>query len=133
MGDIGAAVLAWAIPAIVVFGIAAVAVASIAWAARRARRSPRARAAATAERTRAGTSLVALDDAIEEIDLEVGLSGALYGGDAPTSLRRARMTGQHARDESFEEYRSISGDGVLPAEVTRVSRRIRTRADQALA
>lgn len=123
----------WLIPAAVVFGVTAVAILAIAWAVRRARRSPRAMAAAEAERTRAGVALVALDDAIEEADLEVGLSGALYGGDAPPSLRRARMTAQHARDKAFEDYRTISSDTqVLPAEIERVARRIHQRADHAL-
>ena len=52
--------------------------------------------------------LVRLDDAVDELELEVGLSGALYGGSAPSSLRRARITAAHVRDDSFEDYRSVS-------------------------
>jgi DNA repair exonuclease SbcCD ATPase subunit len=133
MADAGAAILGWAVPALVVFGVAAVAAIAGVWMLRRARRSPRARAAAEAERAAAGSALVALDDAIEEIDLEVGLSGALYGGEAPASLRRARMTAQHARDQSFDDYRTIStGEALLPDEITRTARRVRARTDQAL-
>ena len=125
------AVLAWGTPAVIVFGVAAIASIAAVWAMRRAGRSPRARAAAEAERTRAGTALVRLDDAVIELDLEVGLSGALYDGDAPSTLRRARMTAQHVRDEAFEAFREL--DDRPPAEVRRVSARIRSRADEALA
>ncbi|NNH04929.1 hypothetical protein, partial [Microbacterium ulmi] len=132
MPDAVAAILGWAVPIVVVFGVAAIAVAVAVWAARRARRSPRARAAAAAERGRAGAALVRLDDAVDELDLEVGLSGALYGGGAPASLRRARLTAQHVRDGSFDEYRTIAGDDLLPADVSRVAGRIERRASEAL-
>ncbi|WP_438354743.1 hypothetical protein [Microbacterium sp. CJ88] len=134
MADAAASALGWVVPALVVFGLAAIAAVAGVWALRRARRSPKARAAAEAERARAGGVLVALDDAIEEIDLEVGLSGALYGGGAPASLRRARMTAQHARDESFDDYRSIAAEAdLLPDEIARGARRIVARAEQARA
>jgi hypothetical protein len=133
MPDLAAAILGWAVPALVVFGVTAIAIAVIAWAVRRARRSPRARAAAEQARAHAGSVLVRLDDAVGELDLEVGLSGALYGGDAPASLRRARLTAQHARDGAFEEYREISDAGVAPDEVRRVATRIERRANEALA
>ena len=70
---------------------------------------------------------------MDELDLEVGLSGALYGGGAPASLRRARLTAQHVRDESFEEYRAISAPEAIPVEIRRVSDRIQRRCTQALA
>jgi len=124
------AIAAWVIPAVVVFGVAAVAVAVLIWSLRRARRSPRARAQAEAERARAGSALVRLDDAVGELDLEVGLSGALYDGEAPAVLRRARMTAQHVRDESFEAFRGL--DDAEPVEVRRISARIRSRAEEAL-
>ncbi|MFD4957937.1 hypothetical protein [Microbacterium sp. NPDC058389] len=133
MTDPAGAFLGWLVPAAVVFGITAIAIAVIVWAVRRARRSPRARAAAEQARTRAGTTLVRLDDEVGELDLEVGLSGALYGGDAPASLRRARLTAQHVRDDAFEEYRTISAPGVAPAEIARAAARIDRRAGEALA
>lgn len=132
MTDPLAAFLGWLVPAVVVFGVAAVAVAGLVWGVRRARRSPRARAAAERARVHAGTTLVRLDDEVGELDLEVGLSGALYGGDAPASLRRARLTAQHVRDDAFEEYRAISAPGVAPAEISRVAARIDRRAGEAL-
>lgn len=132
--DALAGVLAWGIPAVVVFAVTAIVIAAIVWGVRRARRSPRARTAAETDRNRAGVALVALDDAIEEADLEVGLSGALYGGDAPASLRRARMTAQHARDRAFDDFRTLSADPALPpGELARSARRIRSRAEEALA
>ena len=50
MTDAGNAILGWAIPAAVVFGVTAIAIAVLVWGLRRARRSPRARAAAEAVR-----------------------------------------------------------------------------------
>lgn len=133
MAEIVGGFLSWVIPALVVFGVAAVAAASIAWAIRAARRSPRARAQADEVRGRAGVVLVRLDDAVDELDLEVGLSGALYGGGSPASLRRARLTAQHVRDDSFEEYRAISEPDAVPVEIRRVATRIERRSTQALA
>ncbi len=133
MADLVAQVLAWLVPALVVFGVAALAVAILAWAVHRARRSPRARAAANAVRDRAGVALVRLDDAVDELEVEVGLSGALYGGGAPASLRRARLNAQHVRDQSFDEFRTISGDDASPVDIRRVAQRIEKRADEAFA
>ena len=125
-------ILRWAVPAAIVFGVAAIAVVAATWALRRARRSPRARAVADAERSAAGSALVALDDAVEELDLEVELSGALYDGTAPSALRRARMTAQHTRDEAFAALRDLADDA-HPDEIRRVAQRIRSRSHDALA
>lgn len=133
MPDALVAFLGWLIPAVVVFGVAALAIAAIVWSVRRARRSPRARARAEARRDRAGSALVRLDDAVDDLDIEVGLSGALYGGGAPASLRRARLTAQHVRDESFEVYRSLSTAEASPTEIERGAARIERRATEALA
>lgn len=133
MNEVVAGVLGWAIPALVVFGVTALAIAIIAWGIRSSRRSPRARAAADALRGQAGATLVTLDDAVDELDLEVGLSGALYGGGSPASLRRARLTAQHVRDASFEEYRAISDPTASPVEIRRVAARIERRSAEALA
>lgn len=132
MAESTAAALSWVIPAVIVFGVAALAALIVVWVVRRARRSPRARAAAEAQRTQAGATLVRLDDAVDDLDLEVGLSGALYGGGAPASLRRARLTSQHVRDASFEEYRAISDPTAPLDEIRRVSTRIQRRAGDAL-
>lgn len=128
-----AAILGWAIPAAVVFGVTAIAIAVTVWAVRAARRSPRARAAADAVRAQAGRVLVDLDDAVDELDLDLGLSGALYGGGAPASLRRARLNAQHVRDEAFQQYRAICEPDAAPAEIRRVSARIERQATHALA
>ena len=133
MVEIAATLWERLVPALIVFAAAALAIAVIVWLVRRARRSPRARAAAEQVRARAGATLVRLDDEVGELDLEVGLSGALYGGTAPTSLRRARLTAQHVRDACFEDYRVISDPAVLPDEIRRVSARIERRATDALA
>ena len=131
MDDVAGTVIGWVIPAVVVFGVAALAVAVLVWGVRRARRSPAARKRAEAERLEAGAVLVRLDDAIAELELEVGLSGALYGGDAPASLRRARLTAQHTRDAGFDLYRTISLPAATPVEVRRGAARIREQADKA--
>ncbi len=120
------------LPSVVVFGIAALGVVIVVWALRRARRSPRARAAAEALRTQAGADLVRLDEAVDELDLELGLSGALYGGTAPTSLRRARLTAQHVRDDAFAEYAALSQADLRPDEIRRASQRIQRRSGEAL-
>lgn len=133
MVEIAATLWERLVPALIVFAAAALAVAVVVWLVRRARRSPRARAAAEQVRARAGATLVRLDDEVGELDLEVALSGALYGGTAPTSLRRARLTAQHVRDACFEDYRVISDPAVLPDEIRRVSARIERRATDALA
>ena len=132
MPDASAVILAWLVPIVVVFGCTAIALLALGWALRRARRSPKARAAAAAERDRAGGMLVRLDDAVAELDLEVGLSGALYGGGAPPTLRRARLQAQHVRDNAFDEFRAIPTDA-LPVDVRRASTRIERQATQALA
>ncbi|MCP2638360.1 hypothetical protein K0817_017550 [Microbacterium sp. HD4P20] len=133
MPELAASILGWLVPPLVAVVVVALAIAVLMWALRRARRSPRARTAAEQLRLKAGAALVRLDDAVGELDLEVGLSGAMYGGGAPASLRRARLTAQHARDAAFEEYRAISGTGMLPDEVRRVAQRIERTATEALA
>ncbi|WP_194410102.1 hypothetical protein [Microbacterium cremeum] len=133
MPEFADAILEWVIPPLIALGIAAVLIAALVWALRRARRSPRARAAAQQARAKAGATLVRLDDEVGELELEVGLSGALYGGGAPASLRRARMTAQHVRDSSFDEYREISEPDAAPADIRRVATRIDRRAGEALA
>ncbi len=125
-------ILRWAVPAAVVFGVTALAVVGALWGVRRTRRSPRARAEAQSERDAAGIALVALDDAVEELDLEVELSGALYDGSAPPTLRRARMTAQHTRDDAFALLRDL-GPEAHPQEVRRVAQRIRSRSEAASA
>ena len=128
-----ASALGWIIPALVVFGAAALIIAITVWIVRRVRRSPRARTAALAERERAGAALVRLDDAVTELDLEVGLSGALYGGGASTTLRRARLTAQHARDAAFDDYRATGHPAVLPAAIRKSSARIQRKTAEATA
>lgn len=131
MDDVAAEVIRWVVPAIVVFGVAALALLVLVWAVRRARRSPAARQRAEEQRLEAGAVLVRLDDAIAELELEVGLSGALYGGNAPASLRRARLTAQHTRDAGFDLYRTISLPSATPMDVRRGARRIRDEAEKA--
>lgn len=85
MTDALGAFLGWFVPAVVVFGVAALALGTAAWAVRRARRSPRVLARADEARIAAGSALVRLDDAVDELELEVSLSDALYSGTAPGS------------------------------------------------
>ncbi|MBO3661995.1 hypothetical protein [Microbacterium stercoris] len=121
----------WVLPALVVFGTTAVVLVAAAFAIRAIRRGPAARRRATEATEKAGAALVALDDAIEELELEVGLSGALYGGGAPASLRRTRMTAQHTRDAAFTAYRAMTDPDTLPAEAVRVSRDVLRRIETA--
>ena len=109
MPELAAAILGWLVPALVVFGVdgdrrrrhrvggaAGAALASRPRCGRAGpRRRPARRSCGSTTRSASSTSRSAL-------------SGALYGGDAPSSLRRARLTAQHVRDDAFEEYRAIS-------------------------
>lgn len=127
-------ILRWLIPALVVFGVAALAVLALSLIVRARRRSPRARAAAESARTEAGAALVRLDDAVGELDLDLGLSGALYGGNAPASLRRARMVAQHVRADAFEDFRALSDDtALIPAETQRRAQAVSTHVAEAMA
>ena len=132
MPDLAAAALGLLLPPLVAVAAAVVLITVLVWVLRRARHSPRARAAAERARAKAGATLVRLDDEVDELDLEVGLSGALYGGGAPASLRRARMTAQHVRDSSFEEFRVISAPDAAPDDIRRVATRIDRKAAEAL-
>ncbi|WP_345751715.1 hypothetical protein [Microbacterium rhizophilus] len=122
--------LGWIVPALVVFGSAAVLVLVVILLVRHARRGPRARGRAAAATERAGAALVRLDDAIDELELEVGLSGALYGGGAPASLRRARMTAQHTRDEAFAAYRDLLAAETAAATIDRRARDLLHRIER---
>lgn len=133
MPDEVAAVLGWAVPALIAVAVAAIALAVVIWLARRAARSPLARAAAEKTRSAAGSILVRLDDAVDDLEIDLSLSGVLSGADAPASLRRARISAQHARDESFEEFRAISDPTATPAEVRRGAQRVERRCATALA
>lgn len=124
--------LGWILPAAVVLGSAVALVFVVALAVRRLRRGRGARRRAAAALAAAGAALVRLDDAVDELELEVGLSGALYGGDAPSSLRRARMTAQQTRDEAFAEYRAASDPAVIPAAAVRAAHDLHRRAVRAL-
>lgn len=128
-----AAVLDWLIPAVVVFGIAALIAVISVWLIRRARRSPKARGAAMKVRAQTGVTLVELDDALEELEIEIGLSGALYGGDAPASLRRTRLNAQHVRDDAFAQFEAAGAAGLHPAEIRRISGRLDVSVAKALA
>ena len=132
MTEADGTVLGWLIPALVVFGTAALLVLIAIWLVRRIRRSPKARAAAGVIRDSAGAALVRLDDEVGELDLEVGLSGAMYGGGAPASLHRALLTAQHVRDSSFEEYRALGSPSLTPDEIRRRSGRIERKVATAM-
>lgn len=127
------AVMSWLIPALVVFGIAAAAIAAIAVVVRIARRGRGARERADRELQTVGAKLVELDDAAAELELEVDMSSALYDGRPPASLRRARLTAQHTRDDAFAAYRDASADGALPAERRTAARKLTSAIDDALA
>ena len=132
MTEVDSTVLGWLVPALVVFGTAALLILITIWLVRRIRRSPKARAAAGVIRDSAGAALVRLDDEVGELDLEVGLSGAMYGGGAPASLHRALLTAQHVRDSSFEEYRALGSPSLTPDEIRRRSGRIERKVATAM-
>ncbi|MER7797161.1 hypothetical protein [Microbacterium sp. NPDC096154] len=124
--------LSWLVPALVVLGSAAVLVVVVRVAVRRLRRGARARGRAQLAVESAGAALLHLDEAVDELDLEVGLSGALYGGDALASLRRARMTAQHTRDDGFAEFRAFDDPAAVPAVTRRAARDLTGRIERVL-
>lgn len=130
MSELAASAWSWIGPALVVFASAGVVAAVAIWLLRRAQRSPARRALAERERAAAGAALVRLDDAIEELDLEVGLSGALYDGTAPDALHRAKLTAEYTRDASFEQLRLLTPE-LLPDETRHRARGIRSRVHTA--
>lgn len=125
-------VLVWLLPALAVFAGAALVVVVTVWIVKRARRGRRAHAKASAALDGVGAKLVELDDAVDELELELQLSGALYDGDPPPTLRRSRMTAQHTRDDAFAEYRALRESAELPARIRRAARALSTRVDAAL-
>ncbi|WOF23124.1 hypothetical protein N8K70_00215 [Microbacterium betulae] len=125
-------VVSWLVPALVVLGGSALLVVLIVWATKRARRGRRARAKAETAIAETGAALVELDDAVDELELELGLSGALYGGDPPAALRRARMTAQHTRDDAFAEFRAMQESAALPVLRRRTAQALRLRIGRAL-
>ncbi|MGO3320818.1 MAG: hypothetical protein ACTIL0_09970, partial [Microbacterium gubbeenense] len=124
-----AAVLLWAIAAlnaVIVIVLALVAI-------RITRRGRGARARARARLEGLGASLVELDDAADELEIEIAMSSALYDGRPPSSLRRARLTAQHTRDDAFAAYSAAAADGVLPAVQRREAARLTAGIDKAMA
>ncbi|WP_110588080.1 hypothetical protein [Microbacterium suaedae] len=125
-------VLAWVIPALVVFGGTALVIVAIVMAVRVARRGKRARRSARESLDAVGAKLVELDDQTEGLELEIGMSSALYDGRPPASLRRARLTAQHTRDDAFAAYRDASGEDVLPSAQRREAKRLSVGIDKAM-
>lgn len=122
----------WGVPALIVFGSAALVVVAVVVGVRLARRGKRARARASRALEDLGSLLVRLDDATEELDLEIGMSSALYDGRPPASLRRARLTAQHTRDDAFAAYSAASAEDVLPARQLAESKRLTIAVQKAL-
>ncbi|WP_156761540.1 hypothetical protein [Microbacterium karelineae] len=124
--------LAWAVPALVVFGAAALVVVAIVLVVRVARRGKGARRRAREALDSLGVRLVELDDQTEELELEIGMSSALYDGRPPASLRRARLTAQHTRDDAFAAYRDAADEGMLPSAQRREAKRLTAGIDKAM-
>lgn len=122
------ALLPWAIGAAVV----AVLIVALVVGIRLARRGRRARAKARERLDELGARLVELDDATEELEIEIGMSNALYDGRPPASLRRARLTAQHTRDDAFAAYSEAARDDVHPSAQRREAARLTAGIDKAM-
>ena len=127
-----ATLLDWATPALIGVGIAAVVVIAVVLIVRQSMRGRRAQAKAAEAIAALGAHLVELDDATEDLQQEVDMSHALYDGRPPASLRRARLTAQHTRDDAFAAYSEIAADDVHPRIRRRESRRLITGIDEAI-
>ncbi|WP_029150628.1 hypothetical protein [Microbacterium indicum] len=125
-------ILSWAIPGAVALVAAVVVVIAVILVVRGVRRGKGARARADAALASLGERLVELDDATTELDLEIGMASALYDGRPPASLRRARLTAQHTRDDAFAAYSAASADALLPAQKRAEAKRLTTGIDEAM-
>jgi hypothetical protein len=125
MGEIATDALEqWGVPALIALGSAAFIVIALVVGVRLARRGKRARNRAERALEDLGSLIVRLDDATEELELEIGMSSALYDGRPPASLRRARLTAQHTRDDAFAAYSAVTADGTLPTHQLTESKRL---------
>ncbi|WP_295786785.1 hypothetical protein [uncultured Microbacterium sp.] len=112
----------WLIPTAIALGVIAVLVLATVVTVRVLRRSPRARAAASAALGEATAALGELDDAVDDLDVAFEALDAVEAGDLPADLRRARATARRARDRGFADVLDLSGDTSVAA-----SRRDRAR------
>lgn len=122
----------WGVPALIALGSLAVIVVALVLGVRFARRGKRARIRAERALADLGALVVRLDDATEELELEIGMSSALYDGRPPASLRRARLTAQHTRDDAFAAYSAVTAEGTLPAHQVAESKRLTIAVQKAL-
>jgi hypothetical protein len=133
MGEIATDALEqWGVPALIALGSAAFIVIALVVGVRLARRGKRARNRAERALEDLGSLIVRLDDATEELELEIGMSSALYDGRPPASLRRARLTAQHTRDDAFAAYSAVTADGTLPTHQLTESKRLTEAVQKAL-
>src|SRR5690606_6543158 len=122
----------WAVPALIALGSAAVIVVALVVGVRLARRGKRARARAERSIDDLGSLLARLDDETADLELRIGMSSALYDGRPPSSLRRARLTAQHTRDDAFAAYSAVTAEGTLPPHQVAESKRLTVAIQKAL-
>lgn len=107
--------LGWVVPTAVALGAAALVTLIVVVAVRLQRRSPRARAAAERAVSDAAHALLALDDAVRDLDLAFEAADADEATDVPITLRRARATAHRARDRGFGDVLALEDDGGVAA------------------
>lgn len=115
--------LAWTVPAAIALAVAVLVVAIVVLAVRLQRRSPRARAAAAEAVSDAAASLLALDEAVDDLDLAFEAADALDAADLPTDLRRARTTAHRSRDRGFGDLLTLEADTGVAARRREQARR----------
>ncbi len=120
------------LPWVVVFGTTGVLCLVVGFAIRGFRRTPRARARREVTWTHTGQALLRLDTAIEESDIELGLSGALYGGTAPRTLAAARAYAANARDDAFARHQQALDRKETHPGAVREARHVGDLANRAL-
>ncbi|KSU51712.1 hypothetical protein [Microbacterium enclense] len=107
--------LGWLVPAAIALGAAALVTLIVVVAVRLQRRSPRARAAADRAVSDAARALLALDDALRDLDLAFEAADADEATDVPIALRRARATAHRARDRGFGDVLALEDDAGVAA------------------
>ncbi|MDQ1082363.1 MULTISPECIES: hypothetical protein [Microbacterium] len=117
--------LGWVGPAAIIVAAAALLVLTVIVVVRAQRRSRRVRAAASQAVSEAAAALLALDDAVDGLDLDFEAADALESADVPSDLRRSRATAHRVRDRGYSDVITLDADTGVAARRRDQARRVR--------
>lgn len=121
--------LGWVVPVAVAVTATVFVVLVTILAVRALHRSPRARAAADRAVADVAVALLALDDAVRDLDLDVETADAADSPDVPAELRRARSAAHRARDRGYDDLLALEADTGPAARRRNLARTIRASLD----